>query len=81
MNSSNTLHLVFNDLEAYIEESGENKYLIFALTDNNKHLIDKYTEVWNKIREQIKLIIGDKVIKYGKDSMEIKFKTDQNYLN
>ena len=33
LNSLNTLHLVFNDLDAYIEKSGENKYLIFASTE------------------------------------------------
>ena len=36
LNSSNSLYLVFNNLDAYIEKSGENKYLILASTDKNK---------------------------------------------
>ena len=32
LNSLNTLYLVFNNLDAYIEKSGKNRYLIFAST-------------------------------------------------
>ena len=32
LNSLNTLYLVFNNLDAYIEKSGESRYLIFAST-------------------------------------------------
>ena len=35
LNDSNSLYLVFNNSDAYIEKSGENKYLIFASTDKN----------------------------------------------
>ena len=30
VNSLNTLYLVFNNLDAYIEKGGENRYLIFC---------------------------------------------------
>ena len=33
LNSLNSLYIVFNDLDAYIEKSGENRYLIFASTE------------------------------------------------
>ena len=33
LNSLNSLYLVFNNLDAYIEKSDENKYLIFASTE------------------------------------------------
>ena len=33
LNSLNSLYLVFNNLDAYIEKSGETKYLIFASTE------------------------------------------------
>ena len=33
LNISNSLCLTFNNLAAYIEKSGENKYLVFASTD------------------------------------------------
>ena len=32
------LYLGFNDVDAYVVEENENKYLIFALTQNNKEL-------------------------------------------
>ena len=35
LNDSNSLYLVFNNSDAYIEKSGKNKYLIFASTDKN----------------------------------------------
>ena len=68
LNSLNTLYLVFN-LDAYIEESGENRYLIFALTEKNKIMLKNYTELWDEIKEQIELITGDKVTKFNKDFM------------
>ena len=75
MNSLNTLYLVFNNLDAYIEKSGENRYLIFASTEKNKLMLENYTELWDEIKEQIELITGDKVTKYSKDFMKIRFTT------
>ena len=40
LNSSNSLYLVFNNLDAYIEKSGENKYLILASKDKNKSALE-----------------------------------------
>ena len=36
LNSSDSLYLVFNNLDAYIEKSGENRYFTFASTDESK---------------------------------------------
>ena len=36
LNSSNSFYLALNNLDAYIEKSGENRYLIFASTNKNK---------------------------------------------
>ena len=55
LNSLNTLYLVFNNLDTYIEKSGENRYLIF------KVMLKNYIELWDEIEKQIKLIIGDKI--------------------
>ena len=74
----NSLYLVFNNLHAYIEKSSENKYLIFASTDKNKMVLGDYTENWNDIKEQIKSISGNKVIKYSKDFMKTKFESDDD---
>ena len=68
LNSSNSLYLVFNNLDGYIEKSGENKYLIFASTDKNEMVLGDYTEIWDEI----------KVIKYSKDFMKIKFGSDDD---
>ena len=38
LNSLNTLYLVFNNLDAYIENGGENRYLIFASREKNKRM-------------------------------------------
>ena len=37
-----------------------------------------YAELWDEIKEQIELITGDKVIKYSKDFMKIRFKTNHD---
>ena len=80
LNGSNSLYLVFNNLDVYIEKCGENKYLIFASTDKNEMVLGDYTEIWNEIKEQIELISGNKVIKYSKDFMKIKFESDDDLL-
>ena len=61
LNSLNTLYLVFNNLDAYIEKSGEDRYLIFASTEKNISMLKNYTELRDEIKEQIELITGDKV--------------------
>ena len=78
LNSLNSLYLAFNNLDAYIEESGENKYLIFVSTEKNKMVLGIYKKLWDEIKEQIELITGDKVNKYSKDFIKIRFKTNDN---
>ena len=64
LNSLNSLYLVFNNLDAYIEKSGENRHLIFGSTEKNKFMLRIYTELWDEIKEQIELITDDKLTKY-----------------
>ena len=40
-----------------------------------------YTEIWDEIKEQIELIIGNKMIKYSRDFMKIKFESDDDLLS
>ena len=42
------LCLSFSDVDAYIIE--ENKYLIFALTENNRKMLKTYKNLWSKIK-------------------------------
>ena len=41
-------------------------------------MLKNYTELWDEIKEQIELISSDKVIKYSKYFMKIKFKKDDD---
>ena len=54
IDSENSLYLIFNNVDGYVEESNVNKYLIFASTDQNKGVLEKYTELWNKIKTKLK---------------------------
>ena len=78
LDNKNSLYLVFNNVDAYIEENNENKYLIFASTNKNKEALENYTELWNEIKDQIELISGNKPIEYKKDSMKIKLESDDD---
>ena len=40
LDNKNSLYLVFNNVDAYIEENNKNKYLIFASTDKNKEALE-----------------------------------------
>ena len=51
IDSSNSLYLVFNNVDAYIEENNENKYLVFPLKDKKKEALENYTELWDKTFE------------------------------
>ena len=79
LDNANSLYLIFNNVDVYIEENNENKYLIFASTDKNKEeVLANYTEFWDESNAQIEIISGNKPIKYEKDFMKIKFKSDDN---
>ena len=43
----NSLYLIFNDVGVYFEETNENKYLIFAFTDENREALENYAELWD----------------------------------
>ena len=45
LNSKNSLYLVVNNVDAYVEENNKDKYLVFALTDKNKEALENYTEL------------------------------------
>ena len=54
--SVNSLYLIIGEVDGYIEENNENNYLIFASTDKNKEVLEKYTELWNGIKNLIEKI-------------------------
>ena len=55
IHSVNPLYLLVNHASGYIEEKNGNKYLIFDDSVNeNKGLLEKYADVWNEIKNEIK---------------------------
>ena len=76
--SANSFYLIFINVDAYIEESNEDKYLIFASTSKNKEVLEKYTELWDEIKSQIEKISGNKNIKYRRDFIKIRFELDDD---
>ena len=55
--------------------------MVFDVYANeNKALLKKYTDVWDRIKEEIKAINGGKENDYGKYYMKIKFNSD-DYLS
>ena len=75
LDNENSLYLIFNNVDAYIKENNEDKYLIFASTEKNKETLENYTEHWDENKNQTGTISGEKPIKYGREFMKIKFDT------
>ena len=68
----NPLCLSFCNVDAYLIEESGSKYLSFALTKKNKKVLGDYKKIWNKIKNQVKGINGDKTIKYKKGFVKIR---------
>ena len=60
------MYLIITHASGYIEEKGVNKYLDFDSTDENKELLKKYNDVFNGIRDKVKITSGDEC-DYEKD--------------
>ena len=76
--SINPLYLIIDKVDGIIEENNGNKYLVFDSTDENKEVLEKYTEISCGIKNGIETINGGKKGEYGKDFMKIKFNTVDN---
>ena len=53
MNSVNPLNFTINKINGYIEESNSNKLLTLLPTDESKYILEKYEELWTKIKDLI----------------------------
>ena len=78
INSVNSLYLMINRIDDFIEEKNGDKYLNIALTDRNSEVLKKYAEVWNGIKDFIEKINNNKLGEYDKDYMKIKFNSDDD---
>ena len=77
INSVNPLYLIINEVDWYIEESNENKYLTLVSTNKNKEVLTEYTELWDWIKNSIEKI-NNRSGEYGKGFMKIKFNSDNS---
>ena len=73
----NSLYLLVNHANGYIDEKNWNKYLIFDSTAENKELLKKYNDIWSGIKNKIKEVISGEC-DYEKDYMKIKFNSDDD---
>ena len=78
VSNANSLYLIFNNVDAYIEKNKEEKHLIFASTNQNKEALENCIELWDEVKDQIELRSGDKPSQYKKDFMKIKFESDDD---
>ena len=69
------MYLIINQINGYFEEINENKYLTLVFKDKNKEVLTKYTELWDEIKNSIEKI-NNKSGEYGKDSINIKFNSN-----
>ena len=81
--SANSLCLIFNNVDAYIEcnpteDDSETKYLVFASAEKNKKALENYTELLDEVKDQIKTISGDNPIEYGKDFIKARFESNND---
>ena len=75
---NNTPYVVFNKIECIFRKSGIYSYLVFCETKENEKILKKYTEIIDKIKDQILFITEDVSFTMDKDFMRSKFKTNDN---
>ena len=78
----NPLYLIIGKVDGHIEcnsieEKNNSKYLVFDFAVENKEVLKKYRELWDRIKNEIETN-GSKKGEHGKDFMKIKFNTDDN---
>ena len=79
INSVNPLYLIINRIKGHFEEKDGDKYLI--ISSGNGDTIQKYQEVFDRLKEIIKKINdSSQTIKYDDNYIKIKFNTDDNIL-
>ena len=75
------LYLVFNDVDAYFSCADGEKYLVFALTDQNKEMLENYEKPWDEIKKEIRTVKGGiEPFEYEKDVMKFRFESENGLL-
>ena len=52
-NSANALYIILNKVNGRLEQILKNKYVMLVPANKNKNIIEKYEELWTKIKNQI----------------------------
>ena len=78
INSVNPLYMMINRIDGFIEEKNGGKYLNIASTEKNSEVLEKYSEVWNGIKDCIEKINKSELGEYDKDYMKIKFNSNDD---
>ena len=73
---SNTLYIVFNNIECIFGKIGINKYLVICENNKNEKMLKNYTTITDELKDQILFIVEDKLFVLSKDFTRFKFKTD-----
>ena len=71
-------NLIFDNVDGYIEESNEDKYLIFSFRDKNKEVLKNYAELWNDTKNEIETINGSEPIENKKRFHVNRFESDDD---
>ena len=74
--SVNPLYLIINKIHGYIENNGD-KYLTLIPNNDSKHILEKYEELWNKIKDLIRSKTNNSD-DYDEKYMKIKFDSDDD---
>ena len=66
---------MINKVNRYFEEINGNKYLALVLTNKSKEKIEKYKELWSKVRDLIRSLTKNSD-DYDEKYIKIKFNSD-----
>ena len=79
INIVNSLYLLVNRIDGFIDEKEGDKYLNIASTDRNSEVLKKCLEVWSAIKGCIEKINNSKLGEYDKDYIKIKLSSDDDF--
>ena len=75
--SVNSLYLIIDKINGYIEESNRNKYLALVPPVEWNDTLKKYEELWGKLRDFNRSMINN-FDNYDEKYMKIKFNSDDD---
>ena len=76
--SVNSLCLIIDKTDGYIEEKYRDNYSLFTSSDGNKKVLAKFAKFWDEIKHLIEAINEGTKGEYEKDFMKVKFNSDDN---